>query len=606
VSSGSPPQTGRIASLTELGLPCKFVDVRTPPGQFASNVLVALPDYGQAGLNLPHNDSLAHAVPRKETASAPCVAWRCAAALIISLALATSLSVGARAQQTQQQQAPPPKVPPGRGGSTGPVFRPVLPPVTIASSEQLFTTMCALWAAGYYSGSGLEDLPEPWRTVADQMLHQSGPATDQVHQFIEQHKDADRAATLSRFISFSLVVDPPPDFSYIFRREELPPDVFAIEDFNGLLAKFYKEAQVEGSWRLVQPSYQNGTARLQALFTQVVQQSMGYLREILQSSSPRTFTVFVEPLAGVSTNFRAYGDAYSFVTNGQNTSLTELRYAYLHFVLDQLPRRYPVVVAPTRPILQAAALAPRLPRKYRDDLPDYYAECLVRAVALQMDNPTPQARAEVLDADDAEGYVLVRPLVAQLLRFQQETPSITYYFPDLAKDIDFAAELKRVQSLKFAPAGEAAPASPQATEAAEREDMLEDGERLLNSRDGVGAQAVFEKVLQKWPDTPRATYGLAIAAIFQNQKDRAKELFASLTQATPNSDSDPVILAWSHVYLGRIHDGECDRDKAVADYRAALAVPGIPERAREAAQSGVEKPFVPAGQQGCDEGRGNF
>jgi hypothetical protein len=50
-------------------------------------------------------------------------------------------------------------------------------------------------------------------------------------------------------------------------------------------------------------------------------------------------------------------------------------------------------------------------------------------------------------------------------------------------------------------------------------------------------------------------------------------------------------LAWSHVYLGRMHDLDGDRDQALADYRAALAVSGVPEEARSAAQRGIEQAY---------------
>jgi hypothetical protein len=53
-------------------------------------------------------------------------------------------------------------------------------------------------------------------------------------------------------------------------------------------------------------------------------------------------------------------------------------------------------------------------------------------------------------------------------------------------------------------------------------------------------------------------------------------------------------LAWSHIYLGRIHDLEDDRDQAVEEYRAALGVADAPENARSAAQKGIEQAYKPA------------
>ncbi len=522
----------------------------------------------------------------------------CAAAFASALSLSGVASP--RAQAKQQTPPPPPALP---GMPQTRVLRPVTPQVTIESNQQLFAAMCALWAAGYYTGTGSGDLPSPWKSVADEMSRHVGPAADELHQYLDHHENADRAATLSRFISLALVSGPPPDFRYIYRHEQLPPDVLTVEDFNGLLVKFYKEAQVEVAWKRVEPSYESGMAHLQGPLTQIVQKSMGYLREIFKSDSPRTFTVYIEPLVGVSTNFRTYGDAYAIVLDGQNVSLTEIRHAFLHFMLDPLPVKFGNAVLRARPILVSASRAPRLPREYLEDTTGFYTECLIKAVELQLDRLTPVQRERALDAADADGFVLVRPLVAQLERFQQEEPAMSFYFPELARRVDLAAELTRVQAMQFPPIEAAAPVSAQAADAAERDRMLQQGERLLSAQDGAGAQAVFEKVLERWPATPRAIYGLAIAAVYQKQKDRAKELFTSLTQSSASgADADPVILAWSHIYLGRINDGEGNRDNAIAEYRAALAVQGAPERARQAAQSGIEKPYEPPAQTGGHPG----
>ncbi len=516
-----------------------------------------------------------------------------AAALASVLTLSGVVSPEAHAIQKSQKPSPTPPI----------VYRPVTPQVTIESSQQLFATMCALWAGGFYKGYGTELLPISWRLIADEMTDHTGPVTDELHLYLGQHEHVDRDATLSRFISFALVTEPPPDFRYLYRREELPPDVLTIEDFNGLLARFYKEADLASAWKRVEPTYQTGIDQLQGPITQIVTKTMGYLREIFKSDSPRTFTVYLEPLAGRSTNFRNYGDSYSVVLDGENIPIDEIRHAFLHFILDPLPGRYAAAVLPSRPILLAAARNPRLPNEYREDITGYFAECLIKAVELQLNHLTIEDRERAMDIADAQGFVLVRPLVARLEKFQQEEPAMSYYFPDLVKGIDVAAEVKRVQAMQYAPVASAAPAKGDAADLAERDRMLQEGERLLIAQDGPGAQAAFEKVLARWPGTPRATYGLAISAIFQKQKDRAVELFTSLTQ--PSADGaaiDPDILAWSFIYLGRINDGEGNRDKAIAEYRAAIAVPNAPDRARQAAQSGIDKPYEPPAKPGDHPG----
>jgi hypothetical protein len=54
------------------------------------------------------------------------------------------------------------------------------------------------------------------------------------------------------------------------------------------------------------------------------------------------------------------------------------------------------------------------------------------------------------------------------------------------------------------------------------------------------------------------------------------------------------LIAWSHIYLGRIFDLQEDRPAAVDQYRAAFDAAGaaLPE-AKLAAQSGLDKPYEP-------------
>jgi hypothetical protein len=88
--------------------------------------------------------------------------------------------------------------------------------------------------------------------------------------------------------------------------------------------------------------------------------------------------------------------------------------------------------------------------------------------------------------------------------------------------------------------------------------------------------------------------------LLTGEGDRAGELFEALVSppasgtsasARAGGTSDPSILTWSHVYLGRLHDIEDERDEALREYRAALAINGAPENARVAAQNGLSSPY---------------
>jgi hypothetical protein len=61
------------------------------------------------------------------------------------------------------------------------------------------------------------------------------------------------------------------------------------------------------------------------------------------------------------------------------------------------------------------------------------------------------------------------------------------------------------------------------------------------------------------------------------------------------------VVAWSHVHLGRIYDLERNRELALSEYRAALAVEGAPDAARIAARRGLEKGIPPSKNDGVPQ-----
>jgi len=205
-----------------------------------------------------------------------------------------------------------------------------------------------------------------------------------------------------------------------------------------------------------------------------------------------------------------------------------------------------------------------------------------------------------MDQNDAEGFVLVRPIVRELQKFEQAEPAMSYYFPNLVRGINTQAETARLQNVKFAPAEEAR--ATQETKAveppSELETWLQEGDRAIASKDGPAAEAAFQRVLAKYPDQPRALFGLAISSVMVGEVERARDLFTKLVAAAPTNGSEvttaqryPLILSWSHVYLGHFHDLDGKREEALKEYHAALEVEGAPEEARKAAQRGLEQAY---------------
>jgi hypothetical protein len=525
------------------------------------------------------------------------------ARLTALLGLCLTVALQAAAQGTSQTPAQQPNTQaPARPQGAAAAARsenPAPNAVTVDGSEAMFTTMCALLAAGFESNVSSDNWTAFRAQMRERLRQEQGPAVEAVRQFYRQHELRDPGATLSRYLWFGLVSGPAPGFQPILRRDELPPEVIALFGFSELLSNYYDEQKIGDLWQRVQPIYNREIQRLHEPLTQVVFTSTGYLREILAPYSARKFTIIVEPLVGRITNVRNFGDRYALVLSGaEDVPLDVVRHAFLHFMLDPLPLMYPHVIAVKRPLYDTAAKAPHLVADLKDDFPSYFAECTVRAVELRMKRMSPGEREAALSRNDADGYVLVRPLVTALANFEQSEPSMKRYFPDVVRSIDEKAEARRLTGIQFASA-DVEQTDDAAAEVVARQKKalpttvpndaeviaaLTEGERQIAAKNSRLAEASFQKVLTKYPDQPRAWFGIGVVAYMDHDAARAKQVFSRLTTGEHAATGDPRVLAWSHVYLARIYDYEGNSSVAKAEYESALAVEGGPEEARQAAQ----------------------
>jgi Tfp pilus assembly protein PilF len=485
--------------------------------------------------------------------------------------------------------------------------------VSVDGSEAMFTTVCALLAAGFESNVSSDNWTSFRAQMRERLRQQQGPAVEAVREFYRQHELRDPGATLSRYLWFGLVSGPAPAFQAVLRRDELPPEVIALEGFSEILSNYYQEQKIGQLWRQVQPIYEREIERLHDPVSQIVFVASGYLREILEQSGPRTFAIVVEPLVGRITNVRNFGNHYALVLSGGEQIPTDVvRHAFLHFLLDPLPLMYPHVTAVKRSLFEKAAAAPRLAPELKDDYASYFAECMVRAVELKLKRISPGEREAAMSRDDEEGYVLVEPLFAALPRFENSEPSMKLFFPDLVRAIDLGTEAKRLAAVKFAPAETARPEDETASEEVARKrsaapttvpndveviTALTDGERRIAEKNPRAAEASFQKVLTKYPDQARAWYGIGLVAMLDHDAARAKQVFGRLTVGEHAATEDPMVLVWSHVYLARIYDYEGNSEVARTEYQSALAVQGGPDQAKQTAQKelaglGVDKPVV--------------
>jgi hypothetical protein len=73
----------------------------------------------------------------------------------------------------------------------------------------------------------------------------------------------------------------------------------------------------------------------------------------------------------------------------------------------------------------------------------------------------------------------------------------------------------------------------------------------------------------------------------------AQQYFARTVEVS----KEPRLLAWAHIYLGRIFDLQDNRQAALDHYRTALNSGDLDPQVRAAAEKGLQQPYAPPGHE---------
>jgi tetratricopeptide (TPR) repeat protein len=464
-------------------------------------------------------------------------------------------------------------------------------------SETLFTVLAAMNAAGY--DADLESgANSPVRKQVRQIVTERNPASlADLKRFFDKHRQNSSEAELSQYISFALTLDGPPDFQYHMTPEEMPLDARALEGFPEILARFYQEANIADLWKRARPAYDQVIAAYHTGVSKALLESNAYLRNPTSGYRGRRFQIYLDLLGAPNQiQSRSYKDDYFVVvTPSPEPQIEEVRHSYLHYLLDPLSLRYFEQLNRLKGLADFANPAPALPQAYKDDFILLATECLIKAVETRL---SPAAkRAEMVDHEMREGYVLTAALADQLAVYEKQPEAIRRYFPDLVGLIDLQHEDNRLDKLHFAKAAaikkaKPAPAAPEPVITGTAK-TLEEAESLYKKRDLDGARTSYRKVLEQPGESglhAKAYYGLARVAALQRDPELAEKLFEKTLELSP----DPETKAWSYVYLARLADAAGEREQAAKHYRAAIAVDGASDAVKTAAEKGLAQPFQKA------------
>ncbi len=284
--------------------------------------------------------------------------------------LITVLSAGVVSSQTIQQQPaqPQPSPRPPVQQRQGATFEVSEYGVDFQADPRLILVMAALDAAGLDTTPAGRQ-PSAFRTKLRKDLANFDPALrEKMKTFYERNRlpapatPADQAA---RYVSLALALGPSPTFDAPERSEDLPAGLLEVLDFAPLVQEFARRSGIDEHMVEYVRAYQAEGDRLRAPTTEMVRVLLTYLHtrpitssnERVEVKNPnkkskektytfrqkeRRFLILPDLLAARGAiNFRIIGDDYyAVVPEGTDPGSSELRRAYLQYVIDALVLRF--------------------------------------------------------------------------------------------------------------------------------------------------------------------------------------------------------------------------------------------------------------------------
>ena len=469
--------------------------------------------------------------------------------------------------------------------------------ILLDTNETLFSVLTAINTCGYDDGLESSSLvraqvrSEVARTIANS--EDAANAANEICEYYKEHQPQDPSRLLSQYISLSLYLDAPPKFALKAKENELPPDATRVLGILPQLQAFYDKAGLHDVWLHHKDQYEELIERFHEPLNKMMFDTGIYLRLTSSGYLGRQFTVFLEPMgAPGQVNARVYGADYYVVVSpsGSSLKMDQVRHAYLHYLLDPLAMKRPEAMQRLEPLLDQVRLAP-IDQSFRDDISLLLTECLIRAIEARTMPGGPAVdprREENVDRAVQQGYILTRYFYDSLLKFEKEPVGFRDGYSNLINNIDVKGEAKRASNIQFSDA--ASPEVLYLPQARPRSRLLADAEKRLTTGDSAGAQKLAQQALEEHEEDPgRAYFILAQVASMSSDMNGARDYFQHALGAT----KEPKVLAWSHIYLGRIFDLQEERDAAVEQYRAALQAGSTLPEAKAAAERGLKKPYEP-------------
>jgi len=555
--------------------------------------------------------------------------------------------------------------------------------VTFQIEPRLIIMMAAIEAAGFDPvAAGAE--PSVFRAQVRKDLADLDPdLRNRLRNFYERNKlpaPATAADQAARYISLAFALGPPPTLEAPPRSEELPASLLAVLDFAPLVKEFYRRTNIEENLPAYTRAYQTEGDRLRQPTAAMVRDVLSYLhtRPITTSlervfvrpsttpkkNAPKTYTTrehvrrfFIVPdLLGAAgaINFRVIGEEYyAVLPQGTDPASSELRRAYLQYVIDPLVLRFNREIAARRDQIKlilserekagasvspdvflvvsrslVAAADARYEEARRLDALDRAARTMLAGAK---DDPSRQAitkdlrdrQAAVADeivarlADDYEGGAVLSFYFAdQLQGIESSGFDVAGFLADMIASFDPARESRRLED--NAGARQRALTARQARLSARQAELetpiysdadaakaallvknLGEIEQILRLKDYNHAEARLKDLLRDYSREPRIFFALAqtasLAAADATDEDvQAERLERALGNyrlalEASSPETDRALVSRAHEAMGRIYAFLENPSEAAKEFDEAIKIGDVPGGAYDDAVAGRKK-----------------
>jgi tetratricopeptide (TPR) repeat protein len=498
--------------------------------------------------------------------------------------------------------------------------------ITLETSESLFYLAATLNACGYDTGLAESNpVREKIRGEMNGALASSGDARaarDAVCGFVREHELSDAGHSVGQYVSLALYLTPPPEIAASVEKAELPPDAASVVEILPLLRSFADAVHLNALWFEHRAEYEAMVTHIHDPLTKAILDTNLFLRLPVSSYDGRRFMVLLEPmLAPEETNAR-YNGTDSVVVVAPRADPVDgvpmdlIRHTYLHFLVEPLVYTRTAAINRLQPLLKTVVDAP-LEYSDKTDIFALLTECLIKAVeakTMEVGIAQPvrpsagrerameeqysaelseyERQAEIVrrrkvELEMRQGWVLIEYFYNQLTQMEKDGGDLKASIGPMIYGMDVESVRGRIKEIVFLPEGSGGDILRRTPRPLSG---MELAERKLMQGDADGAEELANAALKANLSDAAAHYLLGRIDLMHGDAEGALEHL----KLTVEESRDPRTIAWAHIYLGRLYDiaQPPEREKAMAEYRVALANRDSNPDTKAAAEKGIAQPFA--------------